>query len=152
MARAHRATVVDLPPQRAFELWADLSRWPTFVDGFGHVERVDDDWPDAGATLVWQSVPTGRGRVTEKVRHSLPGERIQTEVFEERLQGTQTVEFAPSEDGAGSGVILTLDYKLTQKGLLSRITDVLFIRGAQNSALARTLSRFATEAAQEAAL
>jgi uncharacterized membrane protein len=152
VAKAQRAVVVDLKPQQAFDLWTDLSRWPTFVDGFGHVERVDDGWPGAGARIVWESVPTGRGTVTETVRHSLPGERIQTEVLEERLIGTQTVEFAPAEDGAGTGVILTLDYKLTQQGVLSRITDVLFIRGAQNSALARTLRRFATEAAEEAAL
>jgi uncharacterized membrane protein len=152
MAKAQRATVVDLAPQAAFELWTDVSRWPTFVDGFGHVERVDDGWPGAGATVVWKSVPSGRGRVTEKVRHSLPGERIQTEVLEERLIGTQTVEFAPAEEDGGTAVIITLDYKLTQKGVFSRITDVLFIRGAQNSALTRTLRRFATEAADEAAL
>jgi uncharacterized membrane protein len=151
MAKAQRATVVDLSPQQAFELWTDVSRWPTFIDGFGRVERLDDDWPAAGSKLVWQSVPEGRGTVTEKVRHALPGERIQTDVIEERLIGTQTVEFAPAEEG-GTAVVLTLDYKLTQKGVLTRITDVLFIRGAQNSALARTLSRFATEAADEAAL
>jgi uncharacterized membrane protein len=151
MAKTERATVVDLTPQDAFDLWTDISRWPTFIEGFARADRVDDDWPATGSKLVWQSVPTGRGTVTEKVRDSVPGERIQTEVLEERLIGTQTVEFAPAPEG-GTAVILSLDYKLTQKGVLSRITDVLFIRGAQNSALARTLSRFATEAAQEAAL
>jgi len=152
MARAQRATVVDIPPQAAFDLWSDVDRWPTFIDGFGHVERVDDGWPGAGATLVWKSVPTGRGRVTERVRHSLPGERIQTEVIEERLMGTQTVEFAPSEDGTGTGVILTLDYDLVRKGPFAWLTDVLFIRRAQHDALARTLQRFGIEAAEEAAL
>jgi uncharacterized membrane protein len=151
MAKAERATVVNLPPRAAFELWTDISRWPTFIDGFAHAERVDDDWPEAGSKLVWKSVPAGRGTVTEKVRHSLPGERIQTEVLEERLIGTQTVEFAPADEG-GTGVILTLDYKLTQRGVLSRLTDLLFIRGAQHNALARTLRRFATEAAEQAAL
>jgi uncharacterized membrane protein len=142
---------VDLTPARAFELWTDVRRWPTFIDGFAHVERIDDDWPGAGAKLVWKSVPAGRGTVTEKVRDSAPGERIATEVLEERLVGTQTVEFAPATDG-GTAVILSLDYKLTQQGLLSRLTDLIFIRGAQHNALARTLRRFATEAAEEAAL
>jgi uncharacterized membrane protein len=152
MARAQRAGVVDLTPGRAFELWTDVSRWPTFVDGFSHVERIDDEWPEAGARIVWQSVPTGRGIVTEQVRHSLPGERIQTSVIEARLTGTQTVEFAPAEDGAATGVILTLDYELGKKGPFAWLTDVLFIRRAQHDALTRTLRRFATEAAEEAAL
>jgi uncharacterized membrane protein len=151
MAKAERATVVVLPPARAFELWTDISRWPTFIEGFARADRVDESWPASGAKVVWQSVPTGRGTVTEKVRVSQPGELIQTEVLEERLTGTQTVEFAPAEAG-GTAVILTLDYKLTQKGVLSRLTDLLFIRGAQHNSLARTLSRFATEAAEEAAL
>jgi uncharacterized membrane protein len=151
MGKAEKAAVVDLTPERAFELWTDTTRWPTFIDGFGRVERQDDEWPATGSKLVWTSIPTGRGLVTEKVRESVPGERIRTEVLEERMVGTQTVEFRPADEG-GTAVILSLDYKLTQKGLFSRLTDVLFIRGAQNSALTRTLRRFAVEAADEAAL
>lgn len=152
MARAERATVVDLDRAAAFGLWTDLGRWPTFIDGFGHVERVDESWPAAGAKLVWRSVPTGRGTVTEKVRRSVPGELLETEVLEERLAGTQTVEFAPAEEQGGTAVIMSLDYRLAQRGPLTWITDVLFIRRAQHDALARTLRRFATEAAEEASL
>jgi len=151
MAKTQRARMVDLPPGRAFELWTDVSRWPTFVDGFANVERIGDDWPQAGSKLVWRSVPTGRGTVTEKVRESLPGVRFQTDVLEERLIGTQTVEFEAADDG-GSAVLMSLDYTLVNKGPLAWVTDVLFIRRAQNDALARTLRRFATEAAEEAAL
>jgi uncharacterized membrane protein len=151
VARVERARVVELTPADAFELWTDLSRWPTFIDGFARVERVDATWPDPGSKIVWQSVPTGRGTVTEKVRQSLPGDRIQTEVLEERMTGTQTVEFAPAEEG-GTAVVLSLEYKLVNKGPLTWLTDVLFIRRAQNDALARTLRRFATEAAEQAAL
>jgi uncharacterized membrane protein len=151
VAKAQRAKVVGLSPTAAFDLWTDVRRWPTFVDGFSRIERIDDTWPAGGSKVVWQSVPTGRGTVTERVRHSLPGERIQTDVIEERLLGTQTVEFAPAEEG-GTAVILTLEYELVKKGPLAWITDVLFIRRAQNDALARTLRRFATEAAEQAAL
>jgi uncharacterized membrane protein len=151
MARAERAVTVELTPEVAFELWTDITRWPTFIEGFARADRLDESWPAAGAKLVWQSVPTGRGTVTEKVRRSQPGKLFETEVLEERLTGTQTVEFAPAEEG-GTAVILALDYKLTQRGVLSRLTDLLFIRGAQHNALARTLRRFATEAAEEAAL
>ena len=152
MAKAQRARVVDLTPVQAFELWTDVSRWPTFVDGFGHVERIGDDWPQAGAKIVWRSVPTGRGMVTEKVRESIPGVRFQTDVLEERLIGTQTVEFAIPEEEGGTAVVMSLDYTLLKKGPFAWLTDVVFIRRAQNDALARTLRRFATEAAEQAAL
>ena len=151
MRTARARAALPLGPVEALALWRDVERWPTFVEGFARADRVDESWPATGAKVVWSSVPTGRGTVTEKVRDSRPGERIETEVREERLIGTQTVEFAPADDG-GTAVILTLEYALTQKGMLTRLTDVLFIRGAQHSALARTLRRFATDAAEEAAL
>ena len=151
MARATSAAVVALGPADAFALWTDLSRWSTFVDGFGHVERVDDSWPDAGAKLVWRSVPTGRGVVTERVEASEPGRRLRTKVLEERTIGTQTVAFEPAEEG-GTTVAIELDYQLQKAGPLNALVDVLFIRRAQRDALTRTLRRFATEAAEEAAL
>jgi uncharacterized protein YndB with AHSA1/START domain len=151
MGRARVVRTVDLPPARAFELWTDLSRWFTFIDGFGHVDRVDDEWPRTGAKLVWRSIPNGRGVVTEKVRASEPGARIETEVLEQRLIGTQTVEFTPGEEG-GTDVAMSLDYKALTGGPLGPLVDLLFIRRAQGDALARTLRRFATEAADEAAL
>ena len=151
MGVARAVAVIELPPDDAFELWTDLARWRTFVDGFAHVERVDDTWPGAGTKLVWRSVPTGRGIVTERVIDSQPPALISTQVLEERLTGTQTASFDAHESG-GTAVELSLDYRLTKGGPLSRITDVLFIRRAQNDALARTLRRFATEAAEQAAL
>src|SRR4051794_10443590 len=144
MAKTQRARVVELNPIQAFELWTDVGRWPTFIDGFARVERISDDWPQADAKIVWQSVPTGRGTVTEKVRESRPGARFQTEVLEERMTGTQTVEFAEAEEG-GTAVVMSLDYTLLRKGPLAWLTDVIFIRRAQNDALARTLRRFGTE-------
>ena len=38
-------------------LWYDTSRWPTFVDGFGHVVEIAEQWPDPGSKLIWQSGP-----------------------------------------------------------------------------------------------
>ena len=142
---------VALDPERAYALWADVDRWPTFIDGFARVERIDDAWPAAGAKLTWQSGPDGRGRVTERVTASEPGVVLATQVYEERVTGTQTVSFDADED-AGSIVELELDYELTNAGPLSGLTDLLFIRRAQRDALVRTLRRFATEAAEEAAL
>ncbi len=150
MGVVREAIRVDLDPDRAYALWTDVRRWPTFVDGFARVERLDDEWPRPGSKVVWQSTPDGRGRVTERVTGSTPGIRVITEVFEERLTATQTVTFEDAGDGAV--VQIELDYELARGGPLAGITDVLFIRRAQSDALVRTLRRFATEAAEEAAL
>ena len=153
MASVRRATVVDLSPQQAYELWTDVRRWPTFVDGFGHVERLDESWPEPPAKLIWRSPPAGRGTVTEKVLANEPGTRFATRVIEERLLGTQTIEFAPApDDPRATAVALTLDYELLKGGPLKVVTDAIFIRRAQGDALQRTLRRFATEAAEQAAL
>jgi hypothetical protein len=150
MAVARAAAYVPLSPQEAYELWTDVRRWATFVDGFAHVNRVDDAWPATGAKVVWKSVPGGRGVVTEKVTRAEPAAVHEVTVLEEKMHGTQRVAFTPGEDG--TRVDLTLDYRVSVGGPLKPVVDVLFIRRAQNDALARTLRRFATEAAEQAAL
>jgi Polyketide cyclase / dehydrase and lipid transport len=146
---AKESIVVPLAPEGAQALWSDHRRWATFVEGFAHVVEADPSWPEPGSKLVWQSVPGGRGRVTEKVRERSP-RRFSTEVFEEALIGMQTVHF--TEDAEGTLVEIELDYELADKAPLSGITDRLFIRRAQRQSLARTLRRFATEAEEEASL
>ena len=81
-----------------------------------------------------------------------PPRRFATQVIEERLTGTQTAEFAPGEDDGTTRVALELDYKLQKRGPIAALTDMIFIRRAQSDALYRTLRRFATEAAEQAAL
>ena len=151
MSVARDAITVELTPEHAFALWTDVSRWPTFVDGFGHVERIDDSWPEEGAKLVWRSGPAGRGVVTERVVASEPAARFVTQVYEERMNGAQAVTFASTDDGT-TRVDLELDYRLAQGGPLRAVTDLLFIRRAITDALRRTLRRFSTEAAEEASL
>lgn len=150
MGVVREAIAVQLDAERAYGLWTDIGRWPTFVDGFARPKRIDDSWPGEGSKIVWESTPDGRGLVTERVVEAEAGQRIVTDVFEERLAGTQTVTFDP--DGEGSVVEIELDYELVKGGALRGVTDVLFIRRAQSDALVRTLRRFATEAAEEAAL
>jgi hypothetical protein len=149
MGLVRESIAVPLPPERARELWTNLRRWPTFIEGFARVLEADPEWPAEGAKVVWESIPEGRGRVTERVVES-SGERIVTEVFEDALTGRQTVAFEAEEGETLAEV--ELDYKLTQAGVLRAITDVIFIRRALSAALARTLNRFATEATEEAAL
>jgi uncharacterized membrane protein len=151
MAATSAVRHVELDPDRAWALWTDVNRWPTFVEGFSQVVEHRSEWPAKDARLVWKSIPGGRGRVTEKVTESDPGRAFATQVFEDALSGTQTITFARAEDGR-TRVELRLDYTLSREGLLRAVADVLFIRRALNQALARTLARFAAEAAEEASL
>ena len=152
MGRASATTVVPLDADEAYELWTDVRRWPTFVDGFSRVERLDDSWPREGAKLVWRSVPGGRGAVTERVVRDQPNALHETVVFEEKLDGTQTVTFTQGDEPSTTRVNFTLEYKVSVGGPLKPVVDALFIRRAQNDALARTLRRFATEAAEQSEL
>jgi hypothetical protein len=140
---------VVLAPAAALALWSDLSRWPSFVEGFAHLLENDSRWPAREARVLWESVPAGRGRVTEKVVES-SGDRIATMIFEERLAGRQTFRVAPSKSGAA--VELSLEYTLTKYGPLGPVADALFIRHAIRDSLHRTLFRFAVEAEEEAGL
>src|SRR3954471_21378553 len=136
---------LSAPTGLASRLWTDVNRWPTFVDGFGHVVEIDDSWPDPGSKVVWQSGPAGRGRVTERILER-DDDHVVTQVFEEQLHGRQTVFFQAER------VLMELEYELAKGGPLRGLTDVLFIRRALAMALERTLTRFSREAVDEATL
>ena len=140
---------VALEPQAARRLWTDPRRWASFVEGFARVLEASEDWPRPGAKLVWESIPAGRGRVTEKVVES-GGDAFATQVFDESLQGTQRAAFDPVE--GGTGVTVELEYELVKYGPLRAVADVIFIRRALRDSLRRTLARFAVEAEEEAGL
>lgn len=124
-------------------LWYDTRRWPAFVDGLGHVAKLEGDWPRAGARVVWDSVPNGRGRVIEEVleHETRVGQTVAVE--DARLEGTQRVRF-------GDGVVV-LELEFTLKGRTPLLTP-LFVRRAFRESLARTLSRFARELRAEPGL
>ncbi len=143
MGRARAQLALDAPISAAEALWYDTSRWATFVDGFAHVAKLDGDWPDVGARLVWNSLPQGRGRVVETVTEYEVRSHQAAVVEDPRITGRQTVRFTPDEDGCV--VVLELDYKLKDGGPLAVVVDVLFVRRAFNDALRRTLARFRRE-------
>jgi hypothetical protein len=135
-AAAHVPGTVD----EVRALWFDLSRWPSFVDGFGSVVRADPGWPATGE-VVWDSTPHGRGRVIER----------RDGTFEDgRLTGRQTVRFEPSGDGVA--VAVELDYRLKERTPLTPLLDRFFVRRAVRDALVRTVRRFAAEARLDADL
>lgn len=149
MRTASAEAEVRLAPEAALRLWTDLSRWPTFVEGFARVVEVDPGWPGEGSRVIWESIPSGRGRVTEKVIESGPGQ-FATMVFEDRLSGRQALRAIESEGGAR--LELTLEYTLTSYGPLGPLADAIFIRRALRDSLRRTIQRFEVEAEEEAGL
>jgi len=150
MGVARERAVTALPARRAIDLWLDTARWPTFVDGFGAIERLHDRWPEPGATAVWRSKPGGRGTVTEKVAELEPPRRVVVDVLDDKLSGRQAVTFEP--DPHGCRVLVELDYELNEGGPLRKVADFVFIRRALRDSIRRTLARFAVAAAEEAAL
>jgi hypothetical protein len=149
LAGARGAVVLE--PEQALALWVDPDRWPAFIEGFGHMLEVGGTWPETGSKAVWDSIPGGRGRVTELVQEREEG-RLVTQVFEEALAGTQTFRALPAPADGGSIVELTLEYELGGGGPFRGIADAVFIRRALRDALRRTVRRFAVEAEEEAGL
>ena len=143
------ATEVPLEPSQALSLWTDVQRWPSFVEGFARMTEVSPGWPEAGSSVVWESGPGGRGRVTEKVLEN-GIRRFATRVYEERLAGTQTAEVEPAEGGAR--LELRLEYELQEAGPFRAVADLLYIRRALRDAIVRSLRRFAVEAEDDAGL
>jgi hypothetical protein len=141
-----RVAATVLVPGRAAEaegLWYDPDRWAAWVDGFGHVAKLEGDWPHVGARLAWDSRPQGRGRVVERVTAYEPRRGQVLEVEDDRLQGVQSVAFEPADEQVR--VTLTLEYELKQRNPLTPLIDPLFIRRALRASLARTVTRFAHE-------
>lgn len=130
-------------------LWYDLSRWPTTIDGFHHVASRDEGWPESGS-LVWDSVPGGRGRVIEKVERYEARVGQTAAVEDEKITGRQTVAFQALENERVR-VTLLLEYKLKQNpaGPLMTVVDWFFIRPRQRESLVRTLNRFSREVVAE---
>jgi len=134
--------VADVPVDIADveALWYLVERWPEWVDGCARVIERTGNWPRAGGRVVWESLPHGRGRVSELARtyESFVGQTA--EVSDERLSAVQRVSFAVTPQGVQIG--LELDYRLTRRSPGMAVVDVLFIRRAVGDSLTRTLEAF----------
>src|SRR4051812_29227410 len=97
MSRAQASVDVPGLASEAEALWYDPIRWPAWVDGFGHVVEISDDWP-AGGRVVWNSTPGGRERVLEDVVAYEPRTGQTLAVEDSRLRGTQNVAFTPGPE------------------------------------------------------
>ena len=100
MRRASARATLPLAPPDVLRLWTDVERWPSFVEGFARRLELTDAWPEPGGRIVWESAPSGRGRVTETVVEQ-GADRFSTQVFEEALAGVQTLRVVPANDSGG---------------------------------------------------
>ncbi len=141
MGRVKAEVTVAALASAAEELWYDTSRWPTFVDGLAHVAKVEGDWPRAGR-VVWDTKVDGRGRVDERVttHEARVGQTVSVE--DEKVTGTQRVEFHPTSGGCR--IVLSLDYRLKMDGPAAFVID-RFARRPMRDSLKRTLARFKRE-------
>jgi hypothetical protein len=142
VGRAKASITVPGRAADAEALWYDPMRWAAWLDGFGHARQVPDEWPARG-TLLWNSRPGGRGRVLEEVVAYEPRTGQTLRVEDERLRGTQRVEFRPASDHVT--VRLELDYELKQRTPLTPLVDRLFVRRELTASLQRSLAAFARE-------
>jgi hypothetical protein len=147
VARVSATVVVPGLASEAEALWYDTRRWPTFIDGLHHIVRLEGDWPHAGARLLWDSKPGGRGRVQERVTAYAAREGQTLEVEDEKIHGTQRIAFTPAAEGAVVTLELRYELKGTRPGMM--LFDLLFVRRPQRESLERTLRRFRTEVASE---
>jgi Polyketide cyclase / dehydrase and lipid transport len=147
MGRVRASVAIAALASEAEALWYDTNRWPTFVDGLHHIARLEGDWPNPGARVLWDSNPGGRGRVQERVTAYVAREGQTVEVEDEKIFGTQQITFTPTETGVT--VTLELRYEIKDRKPGMPLIDLLFIRRPQRDSLARTLRRFRTEVTAE---
>jgi Polyketide cyclase / dehydrase and lipid transport len=147
MGRVRASIAIQALASEAEELWYDTHRWPTFIDGLHHIARLDGEWPHAGARVLWDSNPGGRGRVQERVTAYAAREGQTLDVEDEKIRGTQRITFTPTESGVTVTLELRYELKASRPGM--PLFDLLFVRRPQRDSLARTLRRFRTEVTAE---
>ena len=145
MGTVRQSVDVPAPAGAAERLWLDLDRWPSFVDGFGHIARRGEDWPQPGATVIWDSPPGGRGRVLEGVVMRDPGLAVTTSFEDEKVRGEQRASFTVLEQ-RGTRVVVEVEYEVKPGSGVPKVVDFLFVRRAMRDALRRTLARYRAEA------
>jgi len=145
MGTVRLAEVFPGSAHEAERCWYDTARWPAWVDGLARVVEVRGNWPQAGASVVWESGPAGRGTVHERVseHQQLSGQTV--EVEDDSLHGRQSVSFTPVEGGVE--VELALEYQIRRRSLLTPLVDALFVRRVMAISLRKTLSHFGAQLA-----
>ena len=146
MAKVSESVVVDAPLADVWDFYFRAETWPAWVDQFARVES-SDGYPEAGGTLRWQSGAAGRGEVTERVLVHEPRSRHRVAFRDPESEGELETRFAiePGEGTGATKVEQELEYAITGGGVLSGLTDLLFVRSQMRRSLQRSLGRLRVE-------
>src|ERR671918_188602 len=139
---------VGAPLAETWELYFEADAWPAWVDGFARVES-SSGYPERGGTLRWRSTPAGRGVVEERVLEHEPRRRHRVTFSDPESDGELLTTFeidAGPGDEPGTRVEQEHTYRVREGGLLTPLTDILFIRPQMRRSLRRSLERFGAEA------
>lgn len=129
------------PPVEAEQLWHDRSRWPSWIDGFGYLEKLDGEWPLEGARRVRKS---REGLVAERVVAYRAGHSQTLFIEDERVAGELSVRF--DGDAKGTRITVVVDVQPKERMPLGR---QWWWKRKRGESLRRTLQRFSYELAGE---
>ena len=143
------SVVVEASLAEVWDTYLDPRGWASWVDGFAQATSVGDDWPEAGSVLRWRSIPAGRGEVEERVTAHEERRRHAFDFRDPAMTGSVETTFAI--DGPGTRVEQKMEYQLLDRGPISRIAALFFVKGQVRSSVQRSLGALAHEAQERAA-
>jgi uncharacterized protein YndB with AHSA1/START domain len=152
MAEVGGEVEIAAPLAEVWQLYFDAARWGSWVDGFARLS-VSDGYPERGGTLVWESTPAGRGRVSERVLEHEPRRLHRISYSDPGSVGELETRFEmmpAGEEGRRTLVSQRQRYQLHDGGPLAALTDRLFIRSQMRGSLQRSLAGLRAEAAARA--
>jgi uncharacterized protein YndB with AHSA1/START domain len=115
------ATLVNAPPERVFELWIDVDRWPEWINGLTKVTDRNGPIDVKGARYTtW----FGRMRSPNEVMDVERPRFIRTRFGSWPLRGETDATFEP--EGGGTRVVQTF----RTQGIIPAVAGWLFSRGS----------------------
>jgi uncharacterized protein YndB with AHSA1/START domain len=146
MAKVEASVEIPAALAEVWDLYFDRDRWPAWVDGFAAVVSAAG-YPEPGGELVWRSTAAGRGQVRERVLDHEPRSLHRIGYEDPESRGRLATEFAIVPGGERlTRVTQRLEYEIKGGGILSSVTDLLFIRSQMRRSLERSLGALRLEA------
>jgi uncharacterized protein YndB with AHSA1/START domain len=146
MAKVEASVEIPAALAEVWDLYFDRDRWPAWVDGFAAVVSAAG-YPEPGGELVWRSTVAGRGQVRERVLDHAPRSLHRIGYEDPESRGRLATEFAIVPGGERlTSVTQRLEYEIKGGGILSPVTDLLFIRSQMRRSLERSLGALRLEA------
>ena len=146
MAKVEASVEIPAALAEVWDLYFDRDRWPAWVDGFAAVVSANG-YPEPGGELVWRSTAAGRGQVRERVLDHAPRSLHRIGYEDPESRGRLATEFAIVPGGERlTSVTQRLEYEIKGGGILSPVTDLLFIRSQMRRSLERSLGALRLEA------